>query len=61
MWRNDRQPGEAENDYLTSIGAGIRIYYGKNFSARIDQAWPEKNKKYENKNAETYLQATVSF
>lgn len=61
VYRNDRQPGEAEDDYLTSIGAGIRIYAGKNISARLDQAWPEKNGKYKNKNAETYLQATVSF
>lgn len=59
--RNDRQPGEAEDDYLTSIGVGIRIYAGKTISARLDQAWPEKNGKYNNKNAETYLQMTASF
>ena len=61
IFTNDRQPGEAEDDYLASIGVGIRIYYGKNFSARIDQAWPEKDGIYKNKNAETYLQATMSF
>jgi len=61
IYRNDRQPGEAEDDYLTSIGAGIRLYIGKNISARLDHAIPEKKGNYNNKNSETYLQATAGF
>lgn len=61
VYRNNVQPGENKDDYLTGIGAGIRIFYGKNFSARFDYAVPEIKGKFNGKNSEIYLQATVSF
>ncbi|MBI3752993.1 MAG: ShlB/FhaC/HecB family hemolysin secretion/activation protein [Deltaproteobacteria bacterium] len=59
--RNNRQPGEAEDDDLLGIGAGIRLYIGKNFSAKIDYALPEKKGDFKTENSEIYAQAAVGF
>jgi len=61
VYRNDVQPGENKDDYLTSVGAGIRLYEGKRFSLRIDWAVPRIDGKFNSKNSETYVQATVNF
>lgn len=61
VFRNKIQPGEAKDDYLTGIGAGIRLFYGKNFSVRLDYAVPYANWEINGKNSETYLQTVVSF
>lgn len=60
-YRNNVQPGENKDDYLTSVGAGIRLYAGKHFSLKIDWAVPKIKGKLNSKNSETYVQATMSF
>jgi hemolysin activation/secretion protein len=60
-YRNDVQPGENKDDYLTSVGAGIRFYEGKYFSMKIDWAVPKTEGKFKTKNSQTYVQATMSF
>lgn len=57
VYRNDLQPGETKSDCLTSIGAGIRVFYGKNFSVSMDYALPKQNIA----NSRTYLQAAMTF
>ncbi len=61
VYRNNVQPGENKNDYLTSIGAGLRLYAGKHFSVRYDYAVPKINGNFNSKNSENYLQAVFSF
>jgi hemolysin activation/secretion protein len=61
VYRNKPQPGEDKNNFLTSMGAGLRIYTGRHISFRIDYAVPKINGKFNTRNSETYLQATVSF
>lgn len=61
VYRNDVQPGENKDDYLTSIGVGIRLYEGKHFSLRIDWAVPEIKGRFNSKSSETYVQAAVNF
>jgi hemolysin activation/secretion protein len=61
VFRNDVQPGEDKRDYLTGIGAGIRLYAGKYFSARFDYAVPYMDGEYNVNNSEIYIQATVGF
>lgn len=61
VYKNNVQPGENKDDYLTAIGAGIRLYYSRNFSFRLDWAVPEIDGKYNTKNSETYMQAVFSF
>ena len=61
VYRNNAQPGENKNDYLTSIGAGLRLYAGKHFSVRYDYAVPRINDHFNSKNSENYLQAVFSF
>lgn len=61
VYRNNVQPGENKDDYLTAIGAGIRLYEGKRFSMRLDWAVPRIDGKFNSNNSETYVQATVSF
>ncbi|MBN1662161.1 MAG: ShlB/FhaC/HecB family hemolysin secretion/activation protein [Deltaproteobacteria bacterium] len=61
VFRNDVHPGEDKNAYLTGIGAGIRIYAGKYFSARLDYAVPSVDGKYKTGNSEIYVQTVFSF
>ena len=61
VFRNDVQPGEDKRDYLTGIGAGIRLYAGKYFSARFDYAVPYINGGYDADNSEIYVQVAVGF
>jgi hemolysin activation/secretion protein len=61
VYRNDVQPGESKNDYLTSIGAGLRLYAGKNFFVRYDWAVPEINGKFKTSESKHYLQVTTFF
>jgi hemolysin activation/secretion protein len=61
VFKNDVQPGEDKHDYLTSIGAGIRMYAGKYFSARLDYAVPDIDGSYKTENAMIYLQIALSF
>jgi hemolysin activation/secretion protein len=61
VYRNDVQPGENKDDYLTGIGIGIRLYEGKYFSLRMDWAVPEIKGKFNAGNSMTYMQATIAF
>jgi hemolysin activation/secretion protein len=61
VFRNDVQPGEDKDDYLTSIGAGLRLYATKYITARLDYAVPKTDNKFKTDNAETYLQMVVNF
>jgi hemolysin activation/secretion protein len=61
VYRNDVQPGEDKDDSLTSLGAGVRISYGKRFSLKLDWAAPRTEGKFHAGNAETYLHVTFSF
>lgn len=61
VFRNKRQPGENKDDYLTSIGAGLMLFYTKNFSARLDYAVPYRNGELNGKNSKIYLKAVVGF
>jgi hemolysin activation/secretion protein len=61
VYRNNVQPGENKDDYLTSIGAGLRLYAGKHFSVRYDYAVPKINGSFNTNNSEHYVQVTVSF
>jgi hemolysin activation/secretion protein len=61
VYRNKPQPGEDKDNFLTSLGAGLRLYAGKHLSFRIDYAVPEMKRKFNSKNSETYMQATVAF
>lgn len=61
VYINNIQPGESKNDYLTSIGAGIRLYAGKHFSVMYDYAAPKIKDNFNSQNAEHYLQAVFSF
>jgi hemolysin activation/secretion protein len=61
VFRNALQAGESRSVYLTSVGAGIRIQAGKYASFRLDWAVPRIEGKFERDNAETYVQAAVSF
>jgi len=61
VYKNNVQPGENKDDYLTSLGTGMRFYYGRNFSFRLDWAVPRINGNFKTENSETYVQAVVSF
>lgn len=61
VYKNNVQPGENKDDELTSIGAGLRLYYSRNFSFRLDWAVPNIKGNFNAENSETYLQAVVSF
>lgn len=61
VYRNNVQPGENKDDYLTSIGAGLRLYAGKHFSVRYDYAVPKINGSFNTNNSEHYVQATMAF
>ena len=61
VYKNNVQPGEDKDDYQTSIGAGLRLYYGKYFTMRLDWAVPEIEGAFNAKDAETYLLMTLSF
>ena len=61
VYRNDVQPGENKSDYLTSIGAGLRLYAGKNFSVMYDWAVPEINGEFKTSESKHYLQVTTNF
>lgn len=61
VYRHKTQPGEDKNDHLTSIGAGIRLYAGRRFTAMMDWAVPEIDRNCKVNNAETYLQIVMSF
>jgi len=60
-FRNDPEPGESRDEYLSSLGAGLRLYVGNSFSARLDWAVPKQDDKFDAKKAETYVSAAVSF
>lgn len=61
VYKNKVQPGENKDDYLTSIGAGLRLYAGKHFSVRYDYAVPKINGSFNSNNSEHYVQVTVRF
>ncbi len=61
VYKNNALAGEDKDDYQTSLGVGLRLYYGKYLSAKVDWAVPDVEGKYETKNAETYFQITLSF
>jgi len=59
--RNNTQPGEDKNSYLTSIGAGLRLYAGKHFFVRYDYAVPRIDGNFNCTNAKNYLQVVFNF
>lgn len=61
VFRNDVQPGEAKDDYLTSIGAGVRLYATQYVTIRLDYAVPKIDNKFKTGESETYIQAVFSF
>ena len=61
VYKNNTQPGEDKAAYQTSLGLGLRLYYSKYFSFRLDWAVPNVGGSYEAKNSETYFQVTTSF
>lgn len=61
VYKNNVQPGENKDDYLTALGAGLRLYYSRNFSFRLDWAVPRIKDHFNSKNSETYAQAVFSF
>ncbi|TAN45700.1 MAG: ShlB/FhaC/HecB family hemolysin secretion/activation protein [Nitrospirae bacterium] len=61
VYKNNPQPGENKANYLTSLGAGVRLYAGKHFSFKVDYAIPEINGKFTSKNSETYAQVIMGF
>ena len=61
VFKNDVLPGEDEDDYLTSIGAGLRLYMGKHFFARLDYAVPRIDGSFETGDAEIYGQVAFVF
>lgn len=61
VYKNDLQPGEAKDDYLTGIGAGLRLSYGKNLTVSIDYAVPRLGDAYKTNRSQTYVQAVMTF
>lgn len=61
VFRNDVLPGEDKNDYLTSIGAGLRLYATQYVTARLDWAMPRIENKFKTGESETYLQLVFNF
>ena len=61
VYRNNAQPGENKNDYLTSIGAGLRLYAGKHFSVRYDYAVPRINDHFNSKIRKTICRQCLVF
>ncbi len=61
VYRNNVQPGEYKEAYLTSAGAGIRVYGGNLFSFRVDCAVPRINGNFNAGNSVYYLQAMMNF
>ena len=57
----DATAGERDADYLTGLGAGVRLYGGQFFSFKLDWAVPSKNGGYEARNGRTTFVATLSF
>ena len=61
VFKNDIQPGEDKVSYMTSIGAGLRLYAGKYFSARMDWAVPRIDGQFKTNHSETYVQVAFNF
>lgn len=61
VYKNNAQSGEEKAAYQTSVGLGLRLYYSKYFSYRLDWAVPNQGGSYEAKNSETYFQVTTGF
>jgi len=56
--KKETQPGEQENNYLTSIGTGLRIFAGKHFFVRLDWGIPRIDGSFKTENSKVYLQAS---
>ncbi len=54
-------PKEKESEYLSSIGAGARLYLGDRLSVRYDFAVPRINQNYTFEKAEHLLNVTLSY
>jgi len=61
VFKNDVQPGEDKDDYLTSIGVGMRLYATRYVSARLDWAVPRIDDKFKTNHSVTYVQAAFNF
>jgi hemolysin activation/secretion protein len=61
VFKNDVQPGEDKNDYLTSIGVGLRLYATQYVSARLDWGVPRIDGHFETGDSETYVQLVFNF
>ncbi len=61
VFKNDALPGEDEDEFLTSIGAGFRLYAGKHFFVRLDYAVPRIDGSFETGDSEIYGQVAFVF
>lgn len=61
VFRNTPQSGEADTGSLTSIGAGVRFYYGSKVSFSLDCAFPEIHGGFNLQNKTTYFQTVVHY
>ncbi|TAN43303.1 MAG: ShlB/FhaC/HecB family hemolysin secretion/activation protein [Nitrospirae bacterium] len=61
VYKDNVQPGENKNNYIQSVGAGLRLYAGRKFSMRLDYAVPKVNGIFHKRNSMTYAQASMAF
>jgi len=61
VFLNDPEPGESRNDYLSSLGSGLRLSAGNSFAVRLDWAVPRKNDRFNARHAEIYVSAAWTF
>ena len=59
--RNNVQPGEDRQDYLTGAGGGIRLFAGSFFTLKADYGIPWVNNSFDTRKAVTYVQSMFSF
>jgi hemolysin activation/secretion protein len=59
--RNNPQPGEDQQAYLTGAGGGIRLFAGKFFSLKADYGIPWVNSSFDTRKAMPYVQAMFNF
>lgn len=61
VFLNDPEPGESRDDYLSSLGSGVRLSPGNSFAVRLDWAVPRKKDRFNARHAEIYVSAAWNF
>jgi hemolysin activation/secretion protein len=59
--KNNPQPGDTQQAYLTGTGAGLRLYAGKIVSVKVDYGIPRLNGNFEVNKGMTYVQTIINF